>query len=77
MAHMAKLDNLLNALLKNGLKISPKKCQLFKMELQYIGKVIFIKDRKVHMGEEQQDAFEGIKCRLIKPPILHMPNYKG
>ena len=45
-AHMAKLD-LLKALLKNGLKISPKKCQLFKTEIQYMGNVIFIKDRKV------------------------------
>ena len=27
--HMAKLEDLLKPLLKNGLKISPKKCQLF------------------------------------------------
>ena len=44
---MAKLEDLLKALLKNGLKISLKKCQLFKTELQYIGSTIFIKDRKV------------------------------
>ena len=44
---MAKLEDLLKALLKNGLKISPKKCQLFKTELQYMGNTIFIKDRKV------------------------------
>ena len=44
---MAKLDDLLEALLKNGLKISPKECQLFKTELQYMGNVIFIKERKV------------------------------
>ena len=46
-AHMAKLRDLLKALLKNGLKISPKMCQLFKTELQYMGNTIFIKDRKV------------------------------
>ena len=46
-AHMAKLEDLLKVLLKNGLKISPKKCQLFKTELQYMGNVIFIKDKKV------------------------------
>ena len=46
-AHMAKLEDLLNALLKNGLKTSLKKCQLFKTELQYKGNTIFIKDRKV------------------------------
>ena len=45
--HMAKLEDLLKVLLKNGLKISPKKCQLFKTELQYMGSIIFIKDRKV------------------------------
>ena len=28
-SHIAKLEDLLKALLKNGLKISPKKCQLF------------------------------------------------
>ena len=37
--HMTKLEDLLNALLK--------KCQLFKTELQYMGKIIFIKDKKV------------------------------
>ena len=45
--HISKLEDLLKALLKNGLKISPRKCQLFKTELQYMGNVIFIKDRKV------------------------------
>ena len=134
-AHMAKLEDLLKALLKNGLKISPKKCQLFKMELQYMGNVIFIKDRRVCVkplrsrleakqklqlpttpkgcrsfvgmviflsmfcpelqkllkpiynfmrkgrqfiwSKEQQNAFEEIKHRLIKPPILHMANCMG
>ena len=44
---MAKLEDLLKALLKNQLKISPKKCQLSKTELQYMENFIFIKDRKV------------------------------
>ena len=46
-ANMAKLEDLLKDLLKNGLKISLKKCQLFKTELQYMGNIIFTKDRKV------------------------------
>ena len=25
-------------------------------------------------GKEQEDSFEEIKCRLFKPPVLHMPN---
>ena len=31
--HLAKLEDILNSLHKNGLKISPRKCQLFKTEL--------------------------------------------
>ena len=45
--HMNKLEDLLKALLKNGLKISLKKCQLFKTSLQYMGNEIFIQNRKV------------------------------
>ena len=37
-----KLEDLLKALCKNGLKISPRKCQLFITDLQYMGNTIFI-----------------------------------
>ena len=132
-AHMVKLEDLLKVLLKNRLKMSPKKCQLFKTEFQYMGKIIFIKDRKVcvkplrsrleaiqklqlpttpkgcrsfvgmvnilsmfcselqkllkpiyHLTrvgrqfiwkKEQQSAFKEIKSRLVRSPILHMPNH--
>ena len=46
-SHIAKLEDLLKVLLKNELKISLKKCQLFRTELQYMGNTIFIKDRRV------------------------------
>ena len=46
-SHINKLEDLLKALLKNGLKISPKKCQLFKSSLQYMGNEIFIESKKV------------------------------
>ena len=133
--HMDKLEDLLKALRRNGLKISPKKCQLFKTELQYMGNTIFIKERRVCVkplysrleaiqrvkapttakqcksfagmdnfvnifcpelqrllksiydltrkgrqfiwGQKQQDAFEEIKSRLQKPPVLHMPDKVG
>ena len=35
------------------------------------------KGRPFVWGKEQQDSFEEIKCRLIKPPFLHMPNTTG
>ena len=46
-SHFDKLEDLLKALHENGLKISPKKCQLFKIDLQYMGNTIFIRDKKV------------------------------
>ena len=42
-----KLEDILSALLKNGLKVPPKKCQLFKTSLQYMGNEIFIENKKV------------------------------
>ena len=45
-SHITNLD-LVKVLLKNGLKISPKICQLFRTNLQYMGNEIFIKDKRV------------------------------
>ena len=125
----------MKVLLKNGLKISLKKCQLFRKELQYRGNTIFIEDKTVCVkpfrsrlkaiqklkppstvegcrsfagmvnfssifcpelqklikpiynlmrkgrqfiwGEEQQLAFEEVKHRLIKLPVLYLPDNKG
>ena len=46
-SHMRKLEDLLKALLQNGLKISPRKCQLFRKELHYMGNTIFIQEKRV------------------------------
>ena len=46
-SHMDKLEDLLKVLLKNGLKISPKKCQLFQTNLHYMGNKTFIQSKKV------------------------------
>ena len=46
-SQMTKLEDLLKTLLKNDLKISPKKCQLFRKELQYMGNTIFIQGKRV------------------------------
>ena len=53
---------------------------MFCSEVQKLLKPIYDptrKGRQFILGKEQQDAFEEIKCRLIKPPILHMPNSTG
>ena len=134
-SHINQLEDILGALLKNRLRISPKKCQLFKTSLQYMGYEILIESKKVcmkplrsrleaiqklqppkmpkgcrsfagvvnflsmfcpelqkllkciydltrkgrpfHWGKEQQDSFIEIKHRLVKPPVLHMPNKTG
>ena len=63
--HIAKLEDLLKALLKNSLKISPDKCQLFKTELQYMGNVTFIKDKKVCV-KQLRSRIEAIQ--KLNPP---------
>ena len=35
------------------------------------------KDRPFVWGEEQQKAFDEIKSRLLKPPVLSMPDRRG
>ena len=63
--HMNKLEDLIKALLKNGLKISPKKCKLFKTSLQYMGNEIFIQNRKVCV-QPLRNRLEVIK--KLQPP---------
>ena len=63
--HMAKLEDLLKALLKNGLTISLKKCQLFRTELQYMDNTIFIKDRRVCI-KPLRNGLEAIQ--KLQPP---------
>ena len=48
-SHIEKLEDLLKALLKNRLKISLKKCQMFRTNLQYMGNEIFIQDKRVYV----------------------------
>ena len=53
---------------------------IFCPELQKLLKPIYALTRKGRpfiWEKEQQDPFEEIKCRLIKPPVLHMPNKTG
>ena len=70
--------------------MTPKSCRSFAgmvnvlcmlcPKLQKLLKPIYDLTRKGRpfiWGKEQEDAFEEIKHRLIKAPILHMPNHEG
>ena len=52
---------------------------IFCQDLQKLLKPIYDltrKDRPFNLGQEQQRAFDKIKGRLQKPPILHLPENK-
>ena len=53
---------------------------IFCQDLQGLLRPIYdltSKNRPFYWGQEQQKAFEEIKSRLQKPPILHLPDNKG
>ena len=53
---------------------------VFCPDLQKLLKPIYDltrKDRQFVKGQEQQSAFDKIKNRLLKPPVLHLPESKG
>ena len=50
---------------------------MFCPELQKLLKPIYDLakiGKPFYWGKEQQDSFEEIKHRLMKPPVLHIPN---
>ena len=66
-SHMDKLEDLLRALLKNELEISPKKCQLFRTNLHYMGNEIFIHNKRVCM-QPLRSRLEHIQ--KLQPPTI-------
>ena len=62
---VAKLEDLLKALLKNGLKISQKKCQFFRTDLHYMENEIFIQNKRVCV-KPLRSRLEAIK--KLQPP---------
>ena len=84
------LRNRIEAILKLEPSKTPKGCRSFGgmvnllsiicPELQKLLKPIYDLTRKGRpfiWGEEKQEAFEKIKRRLVKVPVLHMPNREG
>ena len=132
--HLDRLEALFKALIKHGLKLSPKKSQLFMKHLMYMGNVFHINGSTISMTpfqsrveaiqklqpptnvkgcksfcgvvnylsifcrhlqkllkpiydltkkgrpfvwQEEQQAFDTIKERMISPPILYLPKPGG
>ena len=53
---------------------------IFCQDLQRLLKPIYDltrKDGPFNWGQEQQTAFDEIKSRLQKPPVLYLPDGKG
>ena len=63
---MDKLKDLIKALLKNGLKISSKKCQLFRTNFQYMGNEINLQNKIVGV-QPLRSRLEAIQ-KLQPPP---------
>ena len=45
--HWLLLENLMKAMIKNGLKLSPKKCLLFQTQLKYMGNEFVITNKQI------------------------------
>ena len=43
--HWGLVESLMKAMIKNGLKLSPKKCQFFKTNLTYMGNQFIIRNK--------------------------------
>ena len=87
---MKPLRSRLEAIQKLKPPKAPKGCRsfvgvvnfhsMFCPELQKLLKPIYDLPRKGRpfiWGKEEQESFEEIKCRLLKPPVFHMLNKTG
>ena len=63
--HIGYLIDLFKAIIRNGLKISPRKCKLFKTELVFMGVIIKIEDGMPKM-EPLKSRIDAIQ--KVKPP---------
>ena len=76
-SHFKKLEDLLKVLCKNGLKISPKKCQLCKTDLQYMGNIIFIRNIRVCVRplRSRNRGYSGITASYNNKRLLKLCGY--
>ena len=79
--HIGHLIDLFKAIMRNGLKISPRKCKLFKKELVFMGITILVEDGmpKMRPLKTRIDAIQKVKppktikeCRSFYGMINYM-----
>ena len=133
--HWLLIEQLFQSMVKNGFRLSPKKCQFFKTNLVYMGNEFVISQKNItvtplrsrteaivkiptphtprqcksfcgvvnylalfcpdlqtllkpiialtrkgipfHWGKEQEEAFQEVKHRISRPPVLHLPRPIG
>ena len=66
--HLKHLTNLFKALIRNGLKISPRKCKLFKKSLVYMGHQVTIIDNIPHITPVKSRVETIVKLDPPKSP---------
>ena len=72
-AHWKLLEQLFQSMCKNGLKLSPKKCQLFRTKLTYMGNEFVIKKRTMTISHSGQ----GLKQLAKYQPPKQLSNVKA
>ena len=65
--HMALFEHLLKSLILHGLKLSPRKCQLFMKDLVYLGNVFHIEDGVITITP-MKSRIEAIQ--MLPPPTI-------
>ena len=73
-AHWKLLEQLLKSMCKNGLRLSPKKCQLFKTQLTYTGNEFSINKRTMTITPLRSRT-EAIKTRKQCKSFCGVVNY--
>ena len=60
--HFSLIQTLLKSMIKNGLKLSPRKCQLFKTDLVYMGNVFTVNNKRLTIApmKTRTDALQRI-----------------
>ena len=66
--HLKHLTDLFKALIRNGLKISPRKCKLFKTSLVYMGHQVSIIDGIPHITPVKSRVDAIVKLDPPKSP---------